>query len=168
MKAYTRGIPVLIAFSKNYSQIQKLSQIFDKPFNLLKNSRKQVFKNSSTDYYEKVITNKLANFDHSSRLYLYSGLKTTFKLEEYLKQLKNFNSRQLITKFRISDHNLEVELKFTKMNQYDNRQCLQWGKLWTTDGILLCGNENLTERENELIFNSVFEYIKKSKRFLAV
>ena len=34
--------------------------------------------------------------------------------------------------------------------------------------LLLCGNENLTERENELIFDSVFEYIKKSKRFLAV
>ena len=89
---------------------------FDKPFNLLKNSRKQVFKNSNTDYYEKVITNKLANFDHSSKLYLYSGLKTTFKLEEYLKQLKNFNSRQLITKFRISDHNLEVEVGRYKKN----------------------------------------------------
>ena len=89
----------------------------------MKNSRKQVFKNSNTDYYEKVITNKLAKFDHSSKLYLYSGLKTTFKLEEYLKQLKKINSRQLITKFRISDHNLEVEVGRYKKIPRDQRIC---------------------------------------------
>ena len=36
--------------------------------------------------------------------------KSDIKLEEYLKSERNFKNRQLLTKFGLSDHNLEIEL----------------------------------------------------------
>ena len=53
---------------------------------------------------------KISNLDDSSKLFLYSKLKTDIKLEDYLKLTKNFNNRHLLTKFRTSDHPLEIEL----------------------------------------------------------
>jgi hypothetical protein len=46
----------------------------------------------------------------SSKLFLYSKLKSDIKLEEYLKSERNLKKRQLLTKFRLSDHSLEIEL----------------------------------------------------------
>ena len=37
-------------------------------------------------------------------------LKSGIKLEEYLKSERNNKNCQLLTKFRLSDHNLEIEL----------------------------------------------------------
>jgi hypothetical protein len=45
-----------------------------------------------------------------TKLFLYSKLKTDIKLEDYLKLTKKINNRQLLTKFRTSDHPLEIEL----------------------------------------------------------
>ena len=53
---------------------------------------------------------KISNLDDSSKLFLYSKLKTDIKLEDYLKLTKNFNNRHLLTKFRTGDHPLEIEL----------------------------------------------------------
>jgi hypothetical protein len=53
---------------------------------------------------------KISNLDDSSKLFLYSKLKTDIKLEDYLKLTKYFNNRQLLTKFRTSDQPLEIEL----------------------------------------------------------
>ena len=52
----------------------------------------------------------ISSLDDSSKLFLYSKLKTDIKLEDYLKLTKNFNNRHLLTKFRTSDHPLEIEL----------------------------------------------------------
>jgi hypothetical protein len=43
-----------------------------------------------------------------SKLFLYSKLKTDIKLEDYLKLTKKINNRQLLTKFKTSDHPLEI------------------------------------------------------------
>jgi hypothetical protein len=37
-------------------------------------------------------------------------MKTDIKLEDYLKLTKKINNRQLLTKFKTSDHPLEIEL----------------------------------------------------------
>jgi hypothetical protein len=37
----------------------------------------------------------------TSKLFLYSKLKSDIKLEEYLKGERNFKNRQLLTKFRL-------------------------------------------------------------------
>ena len=61
----------------------------------------------------------------SSKLFLYSKLKSDIKLEEYLKSERNYKNRQLLTKFRLSDHNLEIELgryKNIPRNQFQ-RHC---------------------------------------------
>ena len=52
---------------------------------------------------------KISNLDDSSKLFLYSKLKTDIKLEDYLKLTKNFNNRHLLTKFRTSDRPLEID-----------------------------------------------------------
>jgi hypothetical protein len=64
---------------------------------LLKSLIKNIFKKSVYEHYEKQLTEKL---------FLYSKLKFDIKLEEYLKSERNFQNRQLLTKFRLSDHNL--------------------------------------------------------------
>ena len=55
--------------------------------------------------------------------FLYSKLKSEIKLEEYLKSERNFKSRQLLTKFRTSDHNLEIELGRYKKIPRNQRLC---------------------------------------------
>ena len=59
---------------------------------------------------KKKYEEKISNLDDSSKLFLYSKLKTDIKLEDYLKLTKIFNNRQLLAKFRTSDHPLEIEL----------------------------------------------------------
>ena len=89
----------------------------------IKNNTKKRFKAELSDYYEKLITTKLHSFDESSKLFIYSKIKNTFNTEKYLLNINNFNSRQLITKFRISDHNLEIELGRYKKVPRDQRLC---------------------------------------------
>jgi hypothetical protein len=54
----------------------------------------------------------------SSKLFLYSKLKSDIKLEEYLKSERNFKNRQLLTKFHLSYHNLEIELGQNGANMF--------------------------------------------------
>ena len=50
------------------------------------------------------------NKNGKNKLRTYRQFKTNFKLESYLLNIRNVNYRKLLTKFRISDHNLEIEL----------------------------------------------------------
>jgi hypothetical protein len=59
----------------------------------------------------------------SSKLFLYSKLKSDIKLEEYLKSERNLKNRQLLTKFRLSDHNIEIELGRYKNIPRNQRHC---------------------------------------------
>jgi hypothetical protein len=45
------------------------------------------------------------------------------KLEDYLSTLNNFNSRKILTKFRISDHKLEIEIGRYKKVPREQRIC---------------------------------------------
>jgi hypothetical protein len=56
-------------------------------------------------------------------MFLYSKLKTDIKLEDYLKLTTKFNNRQLLTKFRTSDHPLEIELGRCKKIPRHQRLC---------------------------------------------
>jgi hypothetical protein len=48
---------------------------------------------------------KLSSFNETSKLYIYSKIKSELKLENYLL----FQNETIITKFRMSDHSLEIE-----------------------------------------------------------
>ena len=96
---------------------------FDKSFTNVKHRIKNIFKKAVQEKYEKMTLDKLSNIDDSSKLFLYSKLKTELKLEEYLKSIRNFKSRQLLTKFRVSDHLLEIELGRYKNIPREQRLC---------------------------------------------
>jgi hypothetical protein len=59
-------------------------------------------------YSENLINNKLSKLDQKSKLYLFSNLKQKLSVESYL-SISNFEYRKLITKLRISEHNLLIE-----------------------------------------------------------
>jgi hypothetical protein len=52
--------------------------------------------------------NKLSKLDQNSKLYLFSNLKQNLSVEIYL-SISNCEYRKLITKLRISEHNLLIE-----------------------------------------------------------
>ena len=56
----------------------------------------------------------------NSKLSLYKTFKQNFSMEAYLKLLPDFHHRKVITKFRCSDHKLQVELgRHTKTQRMD-------------------------------------------------
>ena len=57
---------------------------------MAKLSIKKIFKKSVYEHYEKQLTEKLSLINDSSKLFLYSKLKSDIKLEEYLKSERNF------------------------------------------------------------------------------
>jgi hypothetical protein len=66
---------------------------------------KKYVKSTLKYYYENLINNKLSKLDQKSKLYLFSNLKQNLSVESYL-SISNFEYRKLITKLRISEHNL--------------------------------------------------------------
>ena len=63
--------------------------------------------NNSRSKFIDTWTNTLRNPD-MPKMDFYKTIKNKFKLEKYL-DLPNFTDRQIITKFRCSDHKLEIE-----------------------------------------------------------
>ena len=60
-------------------------------------------------YFIHVCKDKLSKLTDNSKLYFYNKIKHDIVLEEYLIKEKNFKHRQLIAKFRTSDHCLQIE-----------------------------------------------------------
>ena len=59
----------------------------------------------------------------SSKLRFYKLFKTTFRREPYLMEISNFYLRKRLTKFRCSDHNLEIEVGRHKNIDAKHRVC---------------------------------------------
>ncbi len=97
--------------------------ITDKPFYNIKNPIKKSTKPVIKQKYDELILGKLSTLDDSSKLFLYSKLKTEIRMEDYLSDLKNFNSRKILTKLRLSDHNLEIEVGRYKKIPREQRLC---------------------------------------------
>ena len=96
---------------------------FDKPFKVVKEHLKTKFKKIIIDKYEQKTILKISKITDSSKLFLYSKLKKNIKMEEYLKHENSFQKRQLITKFRLSDHNLNIEMGRYSNIPRENRLC---------------------------------------------
>ena len=58
-----------------------------------------------------------------NKLRFYKTFKQTFKFEPYLDYINDFHSRKTITKFRCSDHTLEIETGRQKKVLLDKRIC---------------------------------------------
>ena len=58
-----------------------------------------------------------------NKLRVYKLIKQSFTSEPYLDHLKDFHSRKMITKFRCSDHTLEIERRRHKKLKLEDRKC---------------------------------------------
>ena len=97
----------------------------DKSFKKIKHSLKTKLKHDITKKYESKTLEKLSNLTDSSKLFLYSKLKTEIKLEEYLQKDNSFINRQMMSKFRLSDHILKIEMGRYQNIPREQRLCTQ-------------------------------------------
>lgn len=67
--------------------------------------------------------NRIKNITENSKLHIYGKLKSEIKIEQYLLEISNFKTRQLFTKFRVSDHKLEIETGRYQNIPRDKRLC---------------------------------------------
>ena len=117
---YYIKIPLPQKYLKKQNLIKIILKILTNPFYLsfihsFIHSFKNTFKKTIKEKYEEQILEKISNLDDSSKLFLYSKLKTDIKLEDYLKLTKIVNNRQLLTKFR-------TVIIHQKLNQVDTRK----------------------------------------------
>ena len=87
---------------ENYSNI-------DKSIKKVKYSIKTQLRKVATEKDRNKFKEKLSSNSDESNLFLYSKLKSSFSLEKYLSELTSFKNRQILTKFRTSDHCLQIE-----------------------------------------------------------
>ncbi len=69
---------------------------------------------TNVNYFIKTIKDNYTSFwkqqiENSTKLSFYSIFKKDYNLEEYLNTMKDSNQRRLFSKFRISNHKLEIE-----------------------------------------------------------
>ena len=82
------------------------------------NKTKHVIRSIASSYWSESMSNLKQS--ESSKMNLYTCTKTRFGFSEYLSQCTDFNARRALTKFRISAHNLPVEVyRYVKMNRED-------------------------------------------------
>jgi hypothetical protein len=120
-------------------------------------------------YSENLINNKLSKLDQKSKIYLFSNLKQNSLVESYL-SISNFEYRKLITKLRISEHNLLIE-KGRHLNMpREQRFCSHWKCVddekhfllhCTINSELRSSFLNILNNENQ-IFNNLSESEKLS------
>ena len=73
-----------------------------------------------------------------SKLKLYDQIKHIFGKEKYLDEVVNYSMRKFITKFRCSDHKLEIEVGRHKKIPRENRVCRQCPNDIETELHFLC------------------------------
>ena len=64
-----------------------------------------------------------ASINNSSKLYYYAKFKNVFGYEDYLDKLTNITLRKYLTRFRVSSHNLEIEVGRYHGIDRENRTC---------------------------------------------
>ena len=125
---HNEGIYTWYSFAKNIFEEFDLEDAdinqFDKSFNQIKHSLKKKIKSAIHDTYSKKVQSKLSSLTDSSKIFLYSKIKSEFKIENYLTDMPNFKTRQLLTKFRVSDHNLEIEVGRYRNIPRNERLCV--------------------------------------------
>ena len=86
-----------------------------------KNNR-LIYKQNLENSYENLYNDKILNLQENSKLQLFKKIKKSYNFEPYLLS-QNFEYRQLISKFRISDHCLLIETGRYRKIPRDLRLC---------------------------------------------
>ena len=75
------------------------------------------------EQWKLTISRDTSNAEQSNKLRFYSHFKTSFEREPYLDSVNNFYIRKNISKFRCSDHTLEIESGRHKKMNVNERIC---------------------------------------------
>lgn len=102
---------------------------------LTKFSINQAVKQSKSNYLE----HWNAQIKTQNKLEVYRALKTNDKCEEYLSTVRDRKQRQIVTKYRLSDHSLDIEKGRHK-------------KSWSPKEQRICGHCTTDEVETEVHF----------------
>ena len=98
--------------------------------------------------------NKLAGVNmrigETSKLRFYKLFKTSFGKEPYLDHIKDFRLRKILTKFRCSDHTLEIEVGRHKNLKVEDRVCK------------LCDNGDVESEMHFLAFCPAYTQIRNN------
>ena len=113
---------------------------------------KKEFKKVVHNNYIQKTKDKLSKLTDNSKLYLYNKIKHDIVLEEYLIQQKNFKNRQLIAKFRTSDHCLQIETGRYNNIPHQQRLCTACNILEDEYHFLL--NCYLNQQPRNLLINT--------------
>ena len=104
----------------------------DRPFNTTAISELETsLKNKYFQHWKSILKN-------SPKLSFYGTFKQCYEEEPYLNLLNSFEHRRLFTKFRISNHDLQIETR-------------RYNKIAREDRICTMCNENTIESEQHLI-----------------
>ena len=89
----------------------------------------------------------LHSIENSKKLRTYTIVKNTYNYEPYLDLIKNVEQRKMLTRFRISAHDLNIERgRYTKL-QIEDRKCLFCNKVEDEKHFLLVCNHYDTIRK---------------------
>ena len=90
----------------------QMVDIFDNPDIIsnkeFKTKSCEKLKNLLIDQWKYNITVDTNAYGQKNKLRLYKEFKQSFSFEQYLVDIKGFHCRKIITKFRCSDHTLEI------------------------------------------------------------
>uniref|UniRef100_A0A3B1JC70 ribonuclease H n=1 Tax=Astyanax mexicanus TaxID=7994 RepID=A0A3B1JC70_ASTMX len=109
---------------------------------------RQITKHSQSDYLE----HWQKEIQTQNKLECYRALKTEYKLEEYLLTVRDRKQRQILTKYRLSDHRLAVETGRYKQS-------------WLPREERLCAHCSTGEVETEMHFLLQCEKFKETRNF---
>ena len=84
---------------------------------------KQLCKEKIKNLFTQQWGTEILNQNEGCKLRFYKKFKTTFVREPYFEHLNNFQMRKIISKFRCSDHRLEIEVGRHKNIQIKDRVC---------------------------------------------
>ena len=124
-KAFIHGILWNLAdhiFKESGLDIENY-QTVDKQYHKIKHAFKKQFRGSVRKVYDKKFEEKISSFTEDSKLFLFSQVKPDCSFEKYLSVLTCFKNRQLMSKFRTSDHPLFIETGRYKNIPRDQRVC---------------------------------------------
>ena len=88
------------------------------------NNFQKIFKKQIDNYYNNILSNKILQLNEDNKIFLYKYFKQETSEFEYYLSHPNFETRKNLTKFRTSDHSLQIEVGRYKKIPREQRFCL--------------------------------------------
>ena len=117
------------------------------------------------------VQNTLSTLQNQPKMRTYCLFKKDFKLENYLTEIKNANTRKTISKFRLSDHKLEIETGryHIPKKATEQRLCKSCGVTEDEIHCIITCKINTTEREQTFTeistYDKTFQFFHEVTKF---